>query len=454
MGRFEADATFEVGALVTALALWPARARAADAPAVIDADGTRTWRELAARVARRAKELAVELALLHAPNDLSLVEELLALQVAGGVPVLVSPRVPRERAERWFEGVGGCLAARARAALAGGEAVAADALADVMFTSGSTGGPKAVAHSFGNQRASAEGANAHVPFEPGDRWLLSLSLCHVGGLGILERARAGGGAVVVPPPGMPLAEALSRFAITHVSLVRTQLFDLLSTSAGREALAQVKAVLVGGGPCPDALLADALAAGVPVAQTWGMTETTAQVTTSALGAPFTCGRPLPGRALRVDDEGRICVRGPTLAAGYVTEGGVGLPLDDEGWLVTSDLGRLDDEGNLMVMGRADNVFISGGENVQPEEIEAALLSHPRVREAVVVPVEHPRWGMRPVAFVDVEGGLSESELREHLLARLPRFLVPDSFWPWPDEERAGKPSRPRLTARARASQPR
>ncbi|RMI27497.1 MAG: o-succinylbenzoate--CoA ligase [Calditrichaeota bacterium] len=320
--------------------------------------------------------------------------------------------------------------------------------ATIIFTSGSTGMPKAALHTLANHYYSALGSNRNIPFGPGDRWLLALPLYHVGGLAILFRALVGGGAVALPEPEMPLHEAIERLKVTHLSLVATQLYRLLAEERGRQALSRLKALLVGGSAIPPALIREAIAAGVPLHTTYGCTEMASQVTTTPPGAPpealMTSGKVLPYRELKLAPDGEILVRGQTRFRGYIEKGKLVQPFDEEGWYATGDIGRLDARGYLTVPGRKDHMFISGGENIHPEEIERALAEIPGVEQAVVVAVEHPEFGHRPVAFIRMAAGkpLSPTDLRTTLTRQLPRFKIPDRFFPWPEHHPPGiKPDR-------------
>jgi o-succinylbenzoate---CoA ligase len=309
--------------------------------------------------------------------------------------------------------------------------------ATIIFTSGSTGVPKAALHTFGNHYHSALGSNANIALMPGDRWLHSLPLYHVGGLSILFRCLLAGATVALPQQGTPPGEAIAGFGATHVSLVSTQLLRLLREDAD---LGGLEAVLMGGGPIPASLVDEAVARGLPVHTSYGLTEMASQVTTTPPGASLeelhTAGRVLPHREVAISGSGEILVRGQTLFAGYVEGERLDRPLDAEGWFHTGDLGELDDNSYLRVRGRMDNLFVSGGENVQPEEIEEALCRLEGIVEAVVVPVPDEEFGSRPVAFVRTDD-LEPGDLAHELEPVLPRYKIPISFHPWPEEAPRG-----------------
>lgn len=311
-----------------------------------------------------------------------------------------------------------------------------EAPATMLYTSGSSGRPKAALLSWANHFYSAAGANANIPLRPGARWLLSLPLYHVGGMAILFRCVLGGAAVVLPGVGVPAEAAVGWGGISHVSLVATQLRRLLAGPVeGRSGL---EAVLLGGSALPEELVARAVREGMPVHTSYGMTEMGSQVTATPPGADLdalrSSGSLLPYRELRVAPDGEIHVRGATRFLGYWREGGLEQPFDADGWFATGDLGALDTRGRLHVTGRKDRLFISGGENIQPEEIEAALGQLDGVAGAFVVPVPDREFGARPAAFVRTAGeGFDEAALREGLARRIARFKIPVAFYPWPDE---------------------
>jgi O-succinylbenzoic acid--CoA ligase len=234
------------------------------------------------------------------------------------------------------------------------------------------------------------------------------------------------------------AEALGSGA-THASLVATTLIRLLEV---RDRFPEtVRGVLVGGGPAPAALLARARAAGLPALHTYGLTEAASQVTAERLGDAdgATAGWPLPGVEVRVS-QGAIEVRGPTMMLGYLGEP----PLS--GWFQTGDLGELDHRGRLVVHARRSDLIVSGGENVYPAEVEAALLSHPHVSDCAVLPWPDEKLGQVGCAAVVLRRPVAVDDLREHCRARLAGFKVPRRFTIVDELPRnaAGKTNRPAL----------
>lgn len=304
--------------------------------------------------------------------------------------------------------------------------------ATIMATSGSTGRPKLVLHTYGNHYCNALGSNRNLPLKPGDRWLVSLSLYHVGGLAILFRCLLVGATAVLSEPSTGLIEEINRHHTTHISVVAAQLRRLLTADNPKS----LRAVLLGGGPAPESLVAEARQAGLPLYLSYGLTEMASQVSTSSSDSPDRVKR-LDHRQLSLSEKGEILVRGETLFKGYVEGDRIDLPLDPEGWFHTGDLGTLDSDGGLTVIGRIDNMFVCGGENVHPEEIESALQRQNEIVDAVVVPVEDAEFDFRPAAFIryaSTEQVLSDDVLRKRLLGEgLPRFKIPTAFLPWPEQ---------------------
>lgn len=330
-----------------------------------------------------------------------------------------------------------------------------------MLTSGSTGLPKIAAHSFGNYYWNALGAIKGLGLDAQDQWMLTLPLYHVGGLGILFRLFICGGAVSLPGKlSASLHETLGHFLPSRISLVETQLARLLQSAPDSSCFSSLRSVLAGGGPVSSTLLSSALLSGLPVLTTYGLTEMSSQVTLSSpftqAASPVHSGELLLHRELRLSEQdGEILVKGPSLFQGYLDPKGGDLvcPVDRNGWFHTGDLGYFTERNELLVSGRKDNMFISGGENIQPEEIEALLTGIPGICQAVVVGVPHPEYGKRPVAFIkrdDAGGGPEIEDIRQSLTKKTARFKLPDCFFDWPQEEEfhSLKPQRPLFLKKA------
>ncbi len=296
--------------------------------------------------------------------------------------------------------------------------VEAAGAACVIYTSGSSGGRKGARLTMGNWEAACRGSVDHLGHGPEDTWLLAMPLHHVGGLSIVLRSAYVGGSVRMLPGFDPagFARELHEGA-TMASVVPTMLARVLDVDPG--PYQGLRAVLVGGGPIPDDLLARAAAAGLPVLPSYGMTETCGQVATLRPGSPLeNKAHPLPGVEMRVEPDGRIGVRGPMVSPGYVGE-----PDRGEGeWFVTNDLGALDHDGAVRVTGRADIVIVSGGENIDPLEVESVLSRISGVEEALVIGIPSEEWGME-VACLYV-GEATPIRMESHLRDRLPGFMIP------------------------------
>ncbi|WP_454008995.1 AMP-binding protein [Aeromonas sp. Marseille-Q7275] len=315
-----------------------------------------------------------------------------------------------------------------------------DQQSNMILTSGSCGTPKAVVHRLCNHLASARGSASLIPLDGDCGWLLSLPLFHVGGYAILFRVFLAGASLVLDDRTQPLKERLERQPITHLSLVPTQLWRLLAQGFD-PARTRLRELLLGGAAIPEPLVNQLKALGFTPKSSYGLSEMGSQVCTGQPAGAGVVGRPLPGREVCIR-QGEICVRGDTLFAGYFQAGALVLPLDEEGWFHTRDKGYFTPDGELVVEGRLDNLFISGGENIQPEIIEQRLVDHGAVAQALVVPIPSAQWGQRPAAFIDWHGEpVPHAELAVWIRATLPGFMVPDRWLPWPDLGGSLKPSR-------------
>ena len=303
--------------------------------------------------------------------------------------------------------------------------------ATIVFTSGSTGAPKAVVHTLANHYYSSLGSESVVPLRETDVWLASLPFFHVGGLAILFRSFLAGASVEIAEP-RDAPERISRQGITHASLVQAQLKRWVDL--GGRVGSDLRVVLAGGSSIAPGLFRGCTQRGLPIRLTYGSTEMASQIATRLSSDPDVgsgyCGPVLPYREVRIGDSGRIEVRGETRFAGYLTPEGLTSPFDADGWFRTSDVGVLEADG-LYVTGRLDNMFISGGENVHPELIERVISSVAGVREVVVVPVIDEEYGQVPVAIVDSSGEVDGDELKAAVSSVHPRYMVPARILSWP-----------------------
>jgi len=289
-----------------------------------------------------------------------------------------------------------------------------DEIATIMHTSGTTAAARAVWLSYDNWLWNALGSALALGLDPNERWLCPMPLAHVGGLSIAIRSAIYGTTVLLPD-GFHADAVVSALMdpgrrVTLVSLVPTMLARLLD--AGLRDPPTLRWALLGGGPIAPALLERARTAGVSVAPSYGMTEACSQIATN--------GWPLLGVELRIGEQDELLVRGPTVARSA-------LALDR--WLHTGDLGALDQDGRLTITGRKADTIVTGGENVAPAEVEAALLEHPAVADAGVFGRSDPDWGEAVVACVVLRSGIAADgeQLRTHCAERLASFKVPKTI---------------------------
>jgi|FLYL01.1.fsa_nt_gi O-succinylbenzoic acid--CoA ligase len=289
----------------------------------------------------------------------------------------------------------------------------------VMFTSGTSGPARGVRLTWGNLEASAAASALHLGNTAGDCWLAVLPLCHVGGLQVVFRSLRQGGRVYLMDGFDARRVAGALRSVSLASLVPTMLVRILDADPG--PYPSLRAALVGGGPTDVGLLARAARVGFPLLTTYGMTETCSQVATAPLEEAGRADQrlvPLSGAQVRIGGSGLIEVRGPMVSPGYLD----GPSLGPDGWFPTRDRGRLDPEGRLHVLGRIDDIVVTGGENVDPGEVERAVMQLPGVEEAAVVGVPDPEWGEVLVAVY--VGTADPREIRSGLRGRLAGHQIP------------------------------
>jgi O-succinylbenzoic acid--CoA ligase len=406
---------------------WIALAAAATpgATALVDDDGAQLsyadLDKLVGEACRRLSASGVEPGTIHLVAvdrvDRHLIAELWAAWRLGIPPLVIDPESPilyrsPELVEQWL-------------------ALPAPSVHTVVLTSGSGGNPRPVRITRSNVAAAASAAIERLGNTAADRWLLTLPLFHIGGLSVLWRSAAVGGAVVLHSrfDAARSAAAMRSTEVTVASLVPTMLFRLLEHDPG--PYRGMRAILLGGAAANRELVERGLEAGLPILQTYGMTETCSQAATVVPGEAAeslgSAGRPLSGVTITTGEAGvgEIVVAGPTVSPGYLGEP------DRTGGYETGDIGYLDENGRLVVLGRIDDMIVTGGENVFPQRV-ADVLSGYRVGGSVeVVAVPDPEWGRVLVGIV-VGDETSLEPLEEWARAQLARHEIP-KHWIFVDE---------------------
>ncbi|MEC1021370.1 o-succinylbenzoate--CoA ligase [Bacillus paralicheniformis] len=320
------------------------------------------------------------------------------------------------------------------------ESIHLDDAATIMYTSGTTGRPKGVMQTFANHYFSAVSSALNLGLQEHDRWLIALPLFHISGLSALFKSVIYGMTVVLHQrfDAEEVLRSIKDNQVTIASVVQTMLSRLAAkVDSCPESL---RCLLLGGGPAPLSLLEECKRKRLPVVQSYGMTETCSQIATLApehsiekLGS---AGKPLFASSIKIEkngtechpgEHGEITVKGPTVMKGYLKNEAADKASFNDGWFKTGDIGYLDDDGFLYVLDRRSDLIISGGENIYPAEVEAVLLSHPKVAEAGVKGVDDKTWGKVPHAYLVADSPVDEEELSEFCKERLASYKVPKAF---------------------------
>ncbi|PET56037.1 o-succinylbenzoate--CoA ligase [Bacillus sp. AFS001701] len=317
-----------------------------------------------------------------------------------------------------------------------------DKIATMMYTSGTTGFPKAVLQTYFNHWSSAVASVLNLGLDHKDVWLVCLPMFHVGGLSTVYKSAIYGMKIVLTnkADANTIKDCVIKHNVTILSVVTKVLNDLLTIVEGTNDLNSVRAALLGGGPAPLPLLQKARALNVPVYQTYGMTETCSQIATLSpeymLSKIGSAGKALFGCTLEIRDDQRTClpkevgeivVKGPNVSKGYYK---LTKLTDSSEFLYTGDMGYVDEDGFLFVVDRRSDLIISGGENIYPAEIESVLLSHPDIIEAGVTGKEDPNWGKVPVGFVVSKSSNppSQEELIEYCRDKIAGYKIPKEIY--------------------------
>lgn len=342
--------------------------------------------------------------------------DLIGSALAGGPALLpIDPQLPPATLDRLLAAMrpAAVIGAGGLSRLAGAVPVAAD-VAAVVATSGSSGSPKGVELTAGALRHSAAATLRRIDARPGDRWLCCLPTSHIGGLQVLIRSLLAGTDPVLVERFSP--EAVAAASAEHVAVVPTMLVRLLDAELD---LSRFRTLLVGGGPLAPQLRARVAAAGGTAIPTYGLTETA--------GGCVYDGVPLDGVEADLDPAGRILLAGDVLARGYRLQPDATAESFVDGWLITHDVGRWGPDGRLEVLGRMDDVLLTGGVNVAAGEVADLLSTHPDVAQVAVTSRPDDEWGQRVVAVVvprDLADPPTLPELRRHVLASAPAAFAP------------------------------
>ena len=417
-----------------------------DAPALDDGGRVWTYAELDAGVGRMARRLAPlgagpgsTVALVAHPNALS-IQALWAVPRTGAVLAPLNPRLGAAAMERALDAIGPDLILSTeqdvhdpalKAALDAGWVTTLDDLPRpsgeenggavvnaasvpgatsepeprpfaLLWTSGTSGDARAIPILSSALEASARASVARLALTETDRWYASLSLGHVGGLALVHRAAHVGCTLLVRGrfSAEVLGELIGREGLTHASLVPTMLKLLLEVRAGEPVPPTLRCLLVGGAAAGGALVPNAIEQGYPIGLTYGLTEACSQVATAPpdlVGEkPGTVGPPIDGLEIRIRENGEICVRGGTVSPSVA---------DEEGWLATGDLGRLDDDGHLWISGRISDRIVTGGATVDPCVVEVVLEGLTGVFRAAVVGLPDDVWGETVAALIVPDPGM-------------------------------------------------
>jgi len=283
-------------------------------------------------------------------------------------------------------------------------------IALVVVTSGSTGNPRRVALTGAALRASARATHRFLGAEKGQRWVLRLPLTHIAGAMVLVRS--------LELESVPLVDE-SPESPYFESIVPTQIHRAITRDATLlKSLQKAKAVLVGGAPLSEELMNKSKALGINVITTYGMSETA--------GGCFYNNEPLQGVKVRINRESRIEIAGPMLASGYLGDIGLLEPSESfqDGWFKTTDLGHLDADTKLQILGRSDDVIVTGGMKVSLFEVEEIIRAYPGVADVLCSARPDEEWGQRIIAGIVADSRLPLADLRDFVGTKIGRYAAP------------------------------
>ncbi|MEH0999501.1 o-succinylbenzoate--CoA ligase [Limosilactobacillus reuteri] len=310
-----------------------------------------------------------------------------------------------------------------------------DWVASIMYTSGTTGKPKGVLQTFGNHFYSAVSSALNLGLSSADKWLCVAPIFHISGFSIIMRGLIYGMTVrlVEKFRAEEIERILANETVTIMSVVPFMLKKLIQqqNKTNTHYNSAFRCMLLGGGTIDRETLEACLQRSIPVVQCYGMTETCSQIvalrSADALLKLGSVGQPLFSTQLKLSKDGEILLKTPALTPGYLNLPDKLPSKTIDGWYRTGDIGHLDKEGYLYIDGRADEMLISGGENIFPQEVEQVYQRYPQVNEVVVVGQNDSVWGQVPVAFVVSDRRLSTTKLMNYGYEHLARYKVPQHY---------------------------
>lgn len=320
-------------------------------------------------------------------------------------------------------------------------------IAGYFTTSGSTGNPKVVPITYEQIQSAADSSAINLKPDPNKFWLLCMPLNHIAGVSVIYRTLIYGSSIYYAerfePKGIrSLLNENSNFEAA--SMVPTMLNVLLKDSFFRVQFG-FKGLLIGGGPISIDLIERALTRGIPLVTSYGMTETCAQIAANpmlrsgmyipktSVGSVFRPNeveiRSENGQKMIDNESGFIWLRGPQVFKGYLDKSQDQKVFDDEGWFNTGDYGRMNRKGHLFIETRRTDLILTGGENVNPTEIETILNRYPSISESVVIGVPDTKWGQRVIAFIQPESDQKPDfdQIKTELKQKVRDFKVPKEF---------------------------
>jgi len=310
-----------------------------------------------------------------------------------------------------------------------------------ILTSGSSGTGKTVVLSFENIYYNALSVLDVIRLNSNGGWLLSLPLFHVGGIAVIIRSFLKGASVIIRNKRLSLLENILKWNISHLSLVSTQLIDLTENIKNSNNISlNIKAILLGGSAFTEKILGNAFKLNLPIYSSYGLSEMAATVSINKFDENIkkhnSSGKILKYGKVKIGGKGEILLKGIKLFKGYYKTGQLIKPFNSEGWFESGDIGFLNKDNELFILNRADNMFVSGGENIFPEEIEKLILQMEGVMDVRVIPIADKKFGFRPIAFIRTANGKPTeiTKIRKYLLNNLPKFKVPDGFYKWPNQK--------------------